>query len=124
MATVLSLDGVNVVPYLVLDSYSVQTSLEGGGEEFTAANGDIVGGEQGFKVALSFSLKSVPLALAQRISHILKGGSFSCSYSAPDEFTTDFIAESCKATPKNKATMWDFDVTVKSKSLICSGDRL
>lgn len=124
MATVLTLGGVNVVPYLVVDSYSVQTSLESGGNEFTAANGDIVGGEEGFKVTLSFSLRSVPLLRAQRISNILNGGKFSCTYSTPDEFTTDFIAESCKAIPKNKATMWDFDVTVKSKSLISSGDRL
>ncbi len=124
MATVLTLGGVNVVPYLVSDSYSVQTTLESGGNEFTAVNGDIVGGGQGFKVMLSFSLHSVPSPQAKRISNILNGGKFSCTYSTPNEFTTDFIAESFKATPKNKAAIWDFDVTVKAKSLICSGDRL
>lgn len=123
MTVVLEIGGVDITPYLE-QGWNIQFTKESGGNEFVAENGDIISDEKGSRVTISFALRSVPFATAQRISNILNGSSFTCTYSTPLTLTSAFTTDSLKSVPKNRAALWDFDVTIKSKSLSKSGDCL
>lgn len=119
--SVFKIGGIDLIPYTEKGSYSVTLQPEGGGNDFTTANGETVGSSIGDRVIIAAELVNVPDEYARVISNAVSAAEFEVTYSTPCTATEKFRKTSYKAYAKQKATKWDISLTITSAALINRG---
>lgn len=117
-----TIGNINILPWV--SDYKIDLIPQYGNNKFICENGDEVDDYKGDKVTVSFSLRRVPIDMAEKISAVLEGSPFSCTVPAPVDISMKFMKTSYHAEPYDKITKWHFDVTIESSGLINSGDSL
>lgn len=119
--SVFKIGGIDLIPYTERGSYSVTLQPEGGGNDFTTANGEVISGNVGDRVIISAELVSVPDEYARVISNAVSASEFGVTYSTPCTAAAKLHKTSYKAYAKKKAAEWDISLTITSAALINRG---